>query len=55
MHTPKIILKINTPEFIGVVKNGAITPAENQATDVVVKKFAISFVCRWSKNPIYLV
>jgi len=45
MHTPKIILKINTPEFIGVVKNGAITPAVNHATDVVVKKFASSLIC----------
>ena len=47
---PKIILRIKTWLLSEPVKNGAITPAENQATEVVVKKFATSFIWFWSKS-----
>lgn len=43
MLNPKKKLSKSTCLSPGVVNNGAITPAVNQATDVVVKNVAISF------------
>lgn len=46
-----MILKIKMSKLIGVVKNGAITPAANQATADVVRKFAISLI--WFRSRLF--